>query len=41
MGKSSKYVAKVPDEKGFIHYTDEEHKVWHDLITRQRPLAAS
>ncbi len=38
MGKTSKYIAKVPDEKGFIHYTDEEHKVWHDLITRQRPL---
>jgi phenylalanine-4-hydroxylase len=38
MGKSSKYVAKVPDSKGHIAYTDEEHAVWHDLITRQRPL---
>ena len=38
MGKTSKYVAKVPDENGFIHYTDEEHRVWRDLITRQRPL---
>ncbi|HEV2320900.1 MAG TPA: phenylalanine 4-monooxygenase, partial [Gammaproteobacteria bacterium] len=38
MGKSSKYVAKVPDSKGYIAYTDEEHAVWHDLITRQRPI---
>ena len=38
MGKSSKYVAKVPDAKGYIHYTDEEHAVWHDLIIRQRPI---
>ncbi len=38
MGKSSKYVAKVPDEKGYIAYSDEEHAVWHDLITRQRPI---
>lgn len=38
MGKSTKYVAKVPDSKGFISYTDEEHRVWHDLVTRQLPV---
>ena len=38
MAKSSKYVAKTPDDKGYIHYTEDEHAVWHDLITRQRPI---
>jgi phenylalanine-4-hydroxylase len=36
MGKGTKYVAKVPDDKGFIHYTDEEHRIWHELIVRQK-----
>ena len=36
MGKGTNYVAKVPDENGYIHYTDEEHQVWHELITRQK-----
>lgn len=35
MKHQSKYVAKQPDSTGFIHYTDEENQVWHDLITRQ------
>lgn len=35
MGKGTKYEAKVPDENGFIHYTDEEHQIWHELITKQ------
>lgn len=38
MGKTSKYVAKVPDASGHIHYTAEENRVWQELITRQRPL---
>lgn len=38
MGKGTKYVAKTPDADGFIAYTDDEHAVWHDLITRQRPI---
>lgn len=38
MGKVTKYVAKQPDENGFIHYTDEEHSVWNELITRQLPV---
>lgn len=35
MGKSTKYVAKIPDENGIIPYTDEEHSVWADLYARQ------
>jgi len=38
MGKSSKYTAKTPDRNGQIAYTAEENAVWHDLITRQRPI---
>ncbi|HLD66117.1 MAG TPA: phenylalanine 4-monooxygenase [Pseudomonas sp.] len=29
------YMARQPDETGFIHYTDAEHGVWNTLITRQ------
>jgi len=35
MPKSTKYVAKVPDETGFIEYDDEEHSVWSDLFSAQ------
>ncbi|MDT8409528.1 MAG: phenylalanine 4-monooxygenase [Wenzhouxiangellaceae bacterium] len=35
MGKSSKYEAKLPDENGIIHYTDDEHRVWSELFERQ------
>lgn len=38
MGKGTKYAAKVPDEKGIIHYTDDEHSVWRDLIHRQMDI---
>jgi len=38
MGKSTKYEAKVPDENGYIHYTDDEHSVWRDLIHRQMEI---
>lgn len=38
MGKASKYEAKVPDESGFIHYTDDEHAVWTDLYKRQMEI---
>lgn len=38
MGKSSKYVAKKPDENGFIPYNDDENQVWHELITRQKKI---
>lgn len=33
--KPSKYVAREPDEQGFIHYTDIEHETWQRLIERQ------
>ena len=32
------YVAKQPDENGYIAYSDEEHAVWNTLITRQREV---
>lgn len=35
MAKSTQYEAKVPDENGVIHYTDEEHAVWKELYARQ------
>lgn len=38
MGKSSKYTAKVPDEDGFINYTEDENQVWHELIVRQNKI---
>ncbi len=33
--KTTQYVARQPDENGFIHYSDTEHQVWNTLITRQ------
>jgi phenylalanine-4-hydroxylase len=36
--RGTSYQAKIPDSNGFIHYTDEENSVWHDLITRQIPM---
>ncbi|MGD9021781.1 MAG: phenylalanine 4-monooxygenase [Lysobacterales bacterium] len=38
MGKSSNYTAKQPDANGIIHYTDEEHAIWGELIATQLPL---
>ncbi len=35
MAKSSRYVAKIPDRQGRIHYTDEEHATWAKLYARQ------
>lgn len=32
------YVAKVPDEKGYIAYTDDEHAIWKILYDRQTAL---
>ena len=33
--KSTHYVAREADERGFIHYPEIEHGVWNTLITRQ------
>lgn len=38
MAKSTKYVAKIPDENGVIHYSDDENAVWRELITRQKAV---
>ncbi|MFB8829388.1 phenylalanine 4-monooxygenase [Azotobacter sp. CWF10] len=32
------YVARQPDERGFIHYSEAEHAVWQTLIERQLAL---
>ncbi len=38
MAKSSKYVAKIPDAEGIIHYSEQENDIWRQLIERQMPL---
>ena len=35
MASSSRYVAKIPDRQGRIHYTEEEHATWAKLYARQ------
>ncbi len=37
MPSQSDYVAKNPDGRGNIRYSDEEHRIWHDLIVDQLP----
>lgn len=37
MPKSTDYIAKIPDEAGFIAYTPEEDRVWADLYAQQLP----
>lgn len=34
----TKYVAKIPDSRGFIQYTDEENAVWATLYRRQSEI---
>ncbi|TKB46847.1 phenylalanine 4-monooxygenase [Ferrimonas sediminicola] len=33
--KGTSYTARQPDETGFIHYSDEEHRIWGELLARQ------
>ena len=33
-----KYIAKKPDEKGIVHFTEEENNTWHRLIERQKKV---
>lgn len=40
MTKRTSYVAKTPDQKGIVSYTDEEHAVWRDLYAQQIPSNA-
>ena len=35
MGKSTKYVARQPDSRGLVAYTDEENRIWATLYERQ------
>jgi phenylalanine-4-hydroxylase len=36
--KTTTYVAKPVDAKGNVAYTDEENRIWHELIMRQTPI---
>lgn len=36
--KQSQYVSREPDDKGVIHWSDEDNAVWHDLVERQLKL---
>lgn len=38
--KPSKYVAHPVDEQGFAEYTNEENKIWSELMARQLPVVA-
>ncbi len=38
MSESSSYQARIPDERGVIPYSDEEHSVWADLYARQMDI---
>ena len=35
MAKGTKYVSRVPNEQGIIQWSEEENKVWQELVTRQ------
>lgn len=35
MSKASSYTSRLSDENGIIDWSDDENKVWQDLITRQ------
>ncbi|HYQ71714.1 MAG TPA: phenylalanine 4-monooxygenase [Gammaproteobacteria bacterium] len=37
MGQCATYTSRIPDARGYIRYTDEENRMWHDLITTQLP----
>ncbi|MFF7707917.1 phenylalanine 4-monooxygenase [Pseudomonas sp. NPDC007930] len=38
LGSPPAYVARPPDAHGYVAYSDEEHRVWHTLFSRQRQL---
>lgn len=35
MSKGSNYVARQPDERGFVRYSDDENAIWAELMDRQ------
>lgn len=36
MGETTTYVARTPDARGFVQYTDAENAIWAELFARQR-----
>ncbi len=38
MSKISNYQSRSPDAFGTIQYSDSEHEMWHELISRQLPV---
>ena len=38
MAKTSSYLSKQADDKGFIHYSEAENRMWAELIERQLPM---
>jgi len=36
MPKNSSYNSRAPDARGYVQYSEEENRMWHELITRQR-----
>ena len=38
MAKGTNYVSKAPDVNGFFTYTNEENKIWADLVKRQKEI---
>ena len=38
MSKQSKYVSRMPDENGIIHWSDVENDTWRQLVERQMTL---
>ncbi len=38
MGKGTKYASKIPNEQGFIQYSDEENRIWSELYARQMEI---
>lgn len=41
MNFQSAYIAKKPDQNGYIAYTPEEDHTWHQLIVRQKEIIKS
>jgi phenylalanine-4-hydroxylase len=35
MSKTSKYFSNPSDENGIVHWSEEENRIWHDLVVRQ------
>jgi phenylalanine-4-hydroxylase len=38
MGKDTKYASKIPNDNGYIQYSDEENQIWSELYARQMDI---